>query len=911
MISVSQTFINKLNELGYKSLTPIQKIGIPIILKGKNTIVIAPTGFGKTETAIFPVFYKILSSNTEKISTIYITPLRALNRDLEDRLSKIGSVLGIKIAIRHGDSTERQRKRILEDPPDLLLTTPETLLYLLVNQKIRELLGNIRWIIIDELQEMLDEKRGYELLLAIQRLKRLSKHEIQLIGLSATIGDIELAKRFIGRNVEVAEYNTRKDVKIELVIPTVSKDLAELSYKTGLHPDTLARIRELERLIRENRPVLVFTNVRESTEFLASELSKLSQLKVRTHHGSLSREIRLEAEKEFKTGNLDALIATSSLELGIDIGAINGVIQYTSPKQVIRLVQRIGRSGHSINKVSSGFLLPSHDIFDILECKSIIDNLKEGYLEKPIVEPKPYDVMAHEIAGLVLEGITDKKEIFNLIKSSFQYNDLTEEEFEETLSILESARIIRNNKDKISPAGRLWRYYYSTNMIPDSIKDYIVIDHISNTKIGTLDYEFVATLDENTVFILGGKIWRVVSIEENRIYVENAQLKSGVLPSWFGESIPVEREISIKVYDYIERIERGEQIDLPKEILEKISSLLEEQKRRGYPVPTKSKILVEINNDLIVLHAGLGSRGNNTLGALLSLLLTQVKGVRTTYRCDPYHIAIASLVPVSKEEFTKAIKILNSLSSSEFEDLLKRAIKESPQYKWKLLIEAERFGLIDKQKTDITFSQTLLKAYTDTLVGEEAVKELMYKNYDVTLKEFLTRLTWECIEVPGFSPLAKEFLNKLFVAAHSDEKGVMIEIFKRKLLNNKVKIICMVCGWNNIYYAAEVPDRCTKCGSIFLTVTDEDDKESVEIVKKVIKGSKISKNEKKRFEILQNISSMFSTYKKYVAIGLSARGVGINNIGKVLNKLSDGEDRFFESLLEEERKFLRTRKYWQ
>lgn len=910
MINVSNEFITKLKELGYVNLTPIQKLAIPIILKEKNTLVIAPTGYGKTETAIFPIFYKILSENSLPISALYITPLRALNRDIELRLKKLGQAVGIKVKVRHGDSTESERRKILLDPPELLLTTPETLLYLLVNEKYRKFFENLKWVIIDELQEMLDEKRGYELLLLLERLKRISKNKLQLIGLSATIGDIEIAKKFLGEGVEVARIDARKNMEISLIIPDVKREYVDLSLKFNLNPEIISRIKKIEEIVKNERPVLIFTNVRETTEFLSNELTKVTQLRVLTHHGSLSREMRMEAEKEFREGDIDALVATSSLELGIDIGKINAVIQYMSPRQVIRLVQRIGRSGHSLDKLSKGYIIPSSDIYDILECKAIVDSFKEGYLEKPTIEYKPFDVIAHEIAGMVLEGYIDQREILDIIRGSFLFKNLTEEEFDDILGILESARIIKREKGKLHPSYRLWKYYYKTNMIPDSLRDYLVIDHITNSKVGTLDEEFISTLDENTVFVLGGKLWKVITIEDGKVYVEQAQLKSGVLPSWFGESIPVEKEVSLKVYKYINDVANGKDIDLPAEVSERLKSLIEDHVQRGYPVPSDKLLVAEINNDLIVIHSAFGTRGNNTLGALISTLLTRLKGVRANYRSDAYHIAIATVVPVHRDDLIKVVNSLNSLSQAELEELLKQAIKESPQFKWKLLVEAERFGVIDKDK-DIDVTSTLLKPFVDTIVGEEAVKELLIKNYDSeVVRNDVKKVTWKIIEVPNFSPLAKEFLNRLFVYHSSDDKPIMIEIYKRKLISREVKVICLVCGWNNNYKASDVPLKCPKCGSVFLTVTDIQDSESLEIIKRAMKGEKMSRKELKKLEELKKISSLYSEYNKYVAIGLSAPGVGVSNISKALEKLRESEDKFYEGLLELERKFIRTRKFW-
>jgi Lhr-like helicases len=193
MSTKSQDFIRKLRESGYVNLTPIQRLAIPKVLSGTHLLIIAPTGHGKTEAAIIPIMYNIYMKRPKKISALYLTPLRALNRDIQYRLDKLGQSFQIKVSTRHGDSTRKERRDLLQDPPDLLISTPETLLYLLVDKRVRELLTGVRWVVIDEVQEMLDEKRGYELSVMLQRLRLIARNP-QMIGLSATLGDVELAK---------------------------------------------------------------------------------------------------------------------------------------------------------------------------------------------------------------------------------------------------------------------------------------------------------------------------------------------------------------------------------------------------------------------------------------------------------------------------------------------------------------------------------------------------------------------------------------------------------------------------------------------------------------------------------------------------------------------------------------------
>ncbi|WP_338600989.1 DEAD/DEAH box helicase [Sulfolobus tengchongensis] len=912
MINVTNEFLVRLKKLGYEDLTPIQKVAIPKIVSGKHTLIIAPTGFGKTEAAVLPIFYSVFKNKPPKISTLYITPLRALNRDLEGRLKKLGDAFNINVSVRHGDSSQKERKEILENPPDMLIVTPETLLYLILNDVFRRYFENLKWIVIDELQEMLDEKRGIELSVLIQRLKRISKNRIQLIGISATIGNIELAKRYLNKegDVDVASIDTIKSMEISLILPKADERYLDLSAKLGLRPDTIARLEKLNEIIRDNKPIIIFTNTRETSEFLASQLSNIYELKVAPHHGSLSREVRIKTENDFKNGNIDAIIATSSLELGIDIGKVNLVVQYMSPRQVIRLIQRIGRSGHKIGKTSKGYIIPSDDMFDILESKAIIDSLNSGFLEKPLIEENPLDVASHEIAGMVLEGYKDPKEILSILHDSFYFRTFTNEMLDNLLEILESAKIIKKREDgTLAPGRRIWKYYYGTNMIPDSIRNYLVIDHSTNIKIGTLDEEFVASLEEDSVFILGSKLWKVISIENDKIYVERTELKTGILPSWFGESIPVEKEISKKVYEYIYAIEYDK---FKEEIDNNIVDTIKRHIERGYPELRPDLILIEvIKNNLVIIHSPFGTRGNNTVGCIISSLLNREKKTKTSYRSDAYHIAISSVIPITKDDIEKIISIIVSLPINEIIEILREGIKESPQFKWKLLVEIKRFGMIDPEK-EITLTSSIIKAYGDTIVGEEAINELIVKNYDIEIISELKKYTWKVVEVYEASPIAKHFLDKIlnFTSIEDEDKPLMIEIFKKKLENKEVKLICLSCGWSSTYTVINIPNKCPKCSSVFLTACSPDDNESLSIVRKAIKGDKLTNKEKRKLEQLKIVASFFPDYGKYTLIALVTNGVGPSNLGRVLSKLSEGENEFYMSLIEEERRFIKTRKYW-
>src|SRR5713101_29650 len=333
--------LRRLEKEGFLQASPIQELAIPAILNGDNVLLIAPTGTGKTLAAMLPVLDKFLESRAEEkrhgISILYVTPLRALNRDLLRRLEEMGRDLDVKIQVRHGDTPLSARAQQARSPPDLMITTPETLQAILIGKKMSEHLKAVRWVIVDEVHELATDERGVQLSVALERLLDLTGIEFQRIGLSATIGEPDRIGQFLvgaSRKVSVLRSDEVRGLQIKVNSVQPSNEDHKEAEQLGLPPSTVARARRILDLIETHESTLVFTNTREHAEALAAQLSALGAIgRVKVHHGSLSREIREEAEKDFQEGRVRALICTSSLELGIDIGSVDFIVQFTSPRK--------------------------------------------------------------------------------------------------------------------------------------------------------------------------------------------------------------------------------------------------------------------------------------------------------------------------------------------------------------------------------------------------------------------------------------------------------------------------------------------------------------------------------------------------------------------------------------------------
>ncbi len=940
---LQKSIIASLKDEGIYKASSVQENAIPRIVLGKNLLVIAPTGVGKTYTSILPIFSIYLSErrkkNVKPISIIYITPLRALNRDIHRRVILLGQKLGIKVDIRHGDTSQYVRSLQAKNPPDMLITTPETLQAILPGIRMKEHLKNVRWVVIDEIHELASDKRGVQLTLALERLRNVTNRDFQRIGLSATVGSLLEVGRFLagtGRPFEIVRSPEIKNTDISIEFIKFTAEDVSTAKLLGITSSNVARARRIIDLIASHTSTLVFTNTREHAEALGSLLYALDKnLPVRVHHGSLSKEIRETVEKSYQNREVKAIVCTSSLELGIDVGSVDLVIQYMSPRQATKLIQRVGRSGHALKKRSKGVIIAGWTD-DILESTVLTERLEKGDLENTPIYSKPYDVMAHQVVGIILDfrGQTIKK-IYNTVKQAYPYRDLLEEELLDVLRILEYSNVIRVEGDLIRPRSpRAYKYYYENlSVIPD-VKRYTVYDFISKKRIGTLDQEFVARRCATDVdIIMYGYTWRIIRVEDEqfRVDVESTTPSLDAIPTWEGEMIPVEYSTALRVGKLRQQIiEEENKKDSPSpvfmylshEAVNKVSNTIREHSN-SYPLPTSNHLLIERFENIIVVHSCLGTRANETLALVLSTLITSEHGISIRYQVDPYRIALTTPYKIEGEIIKK---ILKTTPVDSLPEIIENAVENSNQFAWRYWHIAKRFGIVER-KADYSLNKVrmLRKIFKDTSVTFEARKETYTAQLDIqSLIKFLTSLQKEEITISiidekkeeSCTPLSTPILDKIVphdLLRPIHYTGSLIEIVKERINNSLLKLICIHKGdWENIKIVKSLSAsiRCPHCQSNLIAVTYPSDRDLKNIIKKRIARKKLSTEEKNKWRHAWKSASLVQIYGNKAIIVMAGRGIGPTIAARLLRKPLQGENELYGEILKAERLYARTRVFW-
>lgn len=653
----------------FDDFTPAQKQAIVEIHNKKNILISSPTGSGKTLTAFLSIISELVTLSqkeelTDNVYCIYISPLKALDNDIEKNLEEplkgiekiAGHELGIRKAVRTGDTSQYQRQKMLKKPPHILITTPETLSILLVAPKFREKLSHVKYVIIDEIHSLADNKRGVHLSLSLERLHHLIGGFTR-IGLSATVSPLEEVAKFlvgyeygIERDCLVASVNYLKELDMEVISPVSDIVLAD-------DEDTrLATYDILDDLIQENKTTLIFTNTRSGTERFVYNLktmypSHYNSNNIMAHHSSLSKEVRLETENKLKNGELKCVVSSTSLELGIDIGYIDLVVLINSPKSVSRALQRIGRSGHRLHEKSKGKLIVT-DRDDLVECSVLLKDAKEGKIDKINIPKNCLDVLAQHIYGMAIENPWDIDYAYDVIRKSYCYKDLTRDDYEDVLSYMAGeyseleeryvyAKIwIDYKENTFGKRGKLARALYSTNIgtIPDSSGVLVKCD---GETVGKIEEDFMERLKKGDTFVLGGNTYRFNYGKGMTINVSPA---SGppTIPSWFSQQLPLSFDLAMDIQRFRAHMDSKFQYRRSKdEIMEFIheylyvddfaaNSIYEYfvEQYKYAKIPSNRKMLIEYytgfgGKKFVIFHSLFGRKVNDALSRATAYLVAK------------------------------------------------------------------------------------------------------------------------------------------------------------------------------------------------------------------------------------------------------------------------------------------------
>jgi ATP-dependent Lhr-like helicase len=905
------TISKKFKSIGFEELTEIQKEAIPEILEEKNCLIIAPTGSGKTECATIPIFSKLKTRKvSNKIKALYITPLRALNRDVFKRIINYAENENLKIEIRHGDTSQANRKRIADNPPDILITTPETLVNLLSQKKHLDALSDLEWVIIDEVHELLASERGSQLCLSLERLQIKSKNQIHRIGLSATVGNPEEAGRFL----------VGTDRKFQLIHDTSLRNYdVDVVFVDGIMDDVAVKIIEYIKKEQITSPVLLFTNSRGESERLSSILKQKTSINVELHHGSLSRQVREETEDMLRDGKSGIVVCTSSLELGLDIGSVELVIHYGSPRQVSKFMQRIGRSKHDRGDSARGLII-TENADDEFEIQAIIERIKEGSIEEQKIHHGSLDVLAHHLVGLSMQvGNVPIEAALKLTKLAYPFRDISLEEFFDVLEILALRDLIIFNDDKTeykkNTAFFATKYHFQNlSTIPDILK-FKVVDTIENKFIGTLDQRFVGDLDKDQIFVLRGSQWRVLNIDEKSFKINVLPIRSSQeipVPKWEGVNIPVDFKTANKVGAFRTKVRNGSL-----KMMNNIISNLDFPK-----VPDEKTIVIESHRlpqkSVLILHSCFGTKINSTLKVILETLLDAYLASRVKSSSDAYRILLSVESRFTKKHITDVF-----LSDFDINEIMSVALKGKNDVTWKTFCVGKKFGFYDRSdvyvKNEIRYD---FERNIDTPLVKEAFRELFHEKFDLEgaqriidlIKENKIQIEW--VDVDKFSKLAEPVLDQTVMSYTNPaniDKEMLLKV-KTRLMQTKQRLICVRCGlWQQVMTPNEThPLRCKYCKGQQITCTYEYDHELVKIIQKKHQGKKLTPDENKNFQKAWKVSSLLSSFGKTALIVMAAYGVGPDTGARILKNRVEGDDDYLiKQIIIAEKTYTLTRGFWK
>jgi ATP-dependent Lhr-like helicase len=666
----------------FEAPTPAQAQAWPAIASGEHVLISAPTGSGKTLAAFLYALDRLVAEpspeDDRRTRLVYVSPLKALSYDVEKNLRAPLRGIGadLRVAIRTGDTPQKERRDMLRHPPDVLITTPESL-YLMLTSQARELFSDVRQVIVDEIHAVAQTKRGAHLAVTLERLTEQAGGDVQRIGLSATQNPLEEVARFLvgpQRTCTIVDTGARKPLDLEIHVPVESMvepetrdveldpfaggEATRKSIWPAIYP-------EIVELVKAHRSTIVFVNNRRGAERLALRINELAAGEAgderseagpiaRAHHGSLAREERLVIEDQLKAGELPCLVATSSLELGIDMGAVDLVLQVESPKSVTAGLQRIGRAGHNVGDVSKGRIFPKFRA-DLLECAVVAQRMREGLIERTVVPRNPLDVLAQQVVAIAASAGDDDAvavdALHALLTRTYSYAELSRAQLDNVLDMLDGRypseefgelrpRIVWDRVAGTIRARRGARALAITNAgtIPD--RGLFSVNLPDGRRVGELDEEMVYEARPGQTFLLGASTWRIEDITRDRVVVTPAPGAPGAVPFWKGDSVGRPRELGEAIGAFARwAVEQDAQTlerdyDLDALAARNLLEFLTEQQAATRVVPSDRTIVVERFRDEIgdwrlCILSPYGGRVHAAWGLALSARIREAHGLES------------------------------------------------------------------------------------------------------------------------------------------------------------------------------------------------------------------------------------------------------------------------------------------
>jgi len=981
-----------LADLGFKEPTPSQEQAIPHLLKDENLLLMAPTGIGKTEAAVIPIFQRFLRLKEKGVFEsergffiIYITPLRALNRDMLRRLRDWGEQLGIRIAVRHGDTSQHERNKQSRDPPDMLITTPESFQIMFTGKRLRRALASVRWVVIDEVHEMASSERGAQLAIALERLEEFIQQELLeryqdmtldrenlkmdvrkkdakfiRVGLSATVGSPRKVANFItgnvpDRKIAVVDVAYHKKMEIAVETPEVTDEARKLAPRLEVTEElsafTIASvILHTTELMDRHQSTLFFVNTRNTAEMLSSRFALADpDYPISIHHGSLYKDIRMEMEDRFKSGELKALICTSSLELGIDVGKTDLVIQFNSPRRMERLIQRIGRGGHAMGRTSRGAIIVT-DLDNILEAAVIGKNTLKRKVERSEIRMNPLDVLANQLAAMAnSEKRLDIETAFVLVKRAYPFKYLTRKGFQDTLDFLHQTGILFLDREKkvLAKSRETIPYFYSNiSMIPDE-RSFALKNLADGRVIGFLDEVYVMKIQsgldkgETPVFVVKGRSWTAVSVEEVRDEVHVIpNFDVAAPPRWLGMDIPVSFEVALEVGRLRRLIAKNiaRNMERPGRAPSKdeLRVAVHREVSRSYPismssfmipfefvhyhlnkgldVPDDSLVTVEQSTQHVIINCCFGTKVNTTLAQIISYFLVKEKEVAASVLSDSYRIIIDRPGGISAKDITTFLKKVNP---SSIRSLLKQVIYRSDLLEYQLFFTGKKFGSIRKNASWRKLRMgKIVEAFEGTLLLEECFEKVLWERMNIketrkVLERFQSgKLKMKVTPITPIGKLGVE--SRKTMTSPEKAKEQILEALKSRLENTVRRLVCLNCGVSSKRKVKNVDEKvsCAACESVMVAALSRYDKEKPRIIKREIGKKELTADELKEYGKITKNASLVSEYGHQAVLCLAGRGVGEAKAAVILAKLWNAEKKLLEEILKAEIHFAKYKRFW-